>query len=94
MSWFRHHFHCEACAASWLAEAEEIVQSDCPFCGTRDVFAYKSDDRSIVIEDHGQLFVVLEAMKTAERRSEDRKVKAFPSRAKADSFAASRRKAS
>lgn len=94
MSWFRHHFHCEACAASWLAEAEEIVQSDCPFCGNRDVFAYKSDDRSIVIEDHGQLFVVLEAMKTAERRGEVRKVKTFPSRAKADSFAAKRRKAS
>ena len=94
MSWFRHHYHCEACEGSWLAEHEEIVQSDCPFCGVRDVFAYKSDDRSIVIEEHRQLFVVLEAMKTAERRSEYRRLKAFPSRATADAFAARRRKAS
>jgi len=91
MSWFRHHFHCEACQGAWRAEAEEIVQSDCPFCGARDVFAYKSDDRSIIIEDHRQLFVVLEAMKSAARRGEYRRLKAFPSREKAAAFAAKRR---
>jgi hypothetical protein len=93
MAWFRHHFHCEACAGSWLAEAEETIESDCPFCGTHDVFAYKSDDRSIVVEQHHQLYVVLEAMKTAGRGSETRKVKSFATRAKADAFA-KRRKAS
>jgi len=50
MSWFRHHFHCEACAGSWLVEAAAVVQSDCPLCGARDVFAYKSDDRSVLVE--------------------------------------------
>lgn len=90
MSWFRHHYHCEACEGSWLGENEEVVQSDCPFCGTRDIFAYKSDDRGVVIEDHRQLFVVLDAMKTAENRSGKRKPAA---RGKADAFA-KRRKAS
>jgi hypothetical protein len=93
MAWFRHHFHCEACAGSWLAEAEETIESDCPFCGAHDVFAYKSDDRSIVVEQHHQLYVVLEAMKKAGRGSETRRVKSFATREKADAFA-KRRKAS
>ena len=92
MAWFRHHFHCEACAGSWLVEAEETIEADCPFCGAHDVFAYKSDDRSIVVEQHHQLYVVLEAMKQAER-GDYRKVKSFATRAKADAFA-QRRKAS
>jgi hypothetical protein len=91
MPWFRHHYHCDACEGAWLGEAQGAVPSDCPFCGTRDVFAYKSDDRSIVIEEHRQLFVVLEAMKSAERRSEYRRLKAFPTRETADAFAAKRR---
>ena len=45
MPWLRYHYHCEACDGSWLAEGDIIVEADCPFCKTRDVFAYKSDDR-------------------------------------------------
>ena len=45
MPWLRYHYHCEACDGSWLAEGDVVVEADCPFCGTRDVFAYKSDDR-------------------------------------------------
>jgi hypothetical protein len=43
--WLRYHYHCEACDGSWLAEGDVVVEADCPFCKTRDVFAYKSDDR-------------------------------------------------
>jgi hypothetical protein len=49
MAWMRYHYHCEQCDGSWLVEAEvEIVAqveavADCKFCGTRDVFSYRSD---------------------------------------------------
>jgi len=46
MPWFRHHYHCEACAGSWLAEAEVIVEADCPFCRAYDVAPYRSEDRA------------------------------------------------
>ena len=74
MAWFRHHYHCEACRGSWLAEAELAVEADCPFCGERDVVPYKSDDRTVVIEEHQQLFVMLEAMKSACRNDDYRKL--------------------
>jgi len=93
MSWFRHHYHCAGCQGSWLAEADLVVEADCPYCGAHDVFAYKSDDRSVVVEEHKQLFVVLEAMKSAERRDEYRKLKSFRTRAQADAFRNERRRA-
>jgi copper oxidase (laccase) domain-containing protein len=47
MAWLRYHYHCEQCAATWLAEAEVKagmdVVADCTFCGASDVFAYRSD---------------------------------------------------
>lgn len=49
MAWMRYHYHCEQCEGSWLVEAEvEVVAqveavADCKFCGTRDVFSYRSD---------------------------------------------------
>ena len=50
--WLRYHYHCEACAGSWLAEGDVMVEADCPFCGTRDIFAYKSDDRVLPERGH------------------------------------------
>jgi len=53
MAWMRYHYHCEQCEGSWLVEAEVDVVAqveaqveavaDCKFCGTRDVFSYRSD---------------------------------------------------
>ena len=47
MPWIRHHYHCEQCAASWLTEAQMDagmdVVANCTFCGTTDIFAYRSD---------------------------------------------------
>jgi hypothetical protein len=51
MPWLRYHYHCEACDGSWLTEGDVAIEADCPFCRTRDVFAYKSDDR--VHAEHG-----------------------------------------
>ena len=45
MPWMRHHYYCEACDGTWLVEAELAVEGDCPFCRTRDVLPYRSDDR-------------------------------------------------
>jgi hypothetical protein len=90
MTWFRHHYHCEACSGTWLTQAELVVEADCPICGERDVFPYKSDDWSIVVEEQNGLFVILQAMKAADRRGDYRKLKSFPTRAKAEAFLSGR----
>jgi hypothetical protein len=46
MPWFRNHYYCESCDGTWLAETEVVIEADCPFCGERDRFPYKSDDRT------------------------------------------------
>ena len=46
MPWFRHHFHCVACEGAWLCEHSAEMVADCPYCGARDAFPYKSDDWS------------------------------------------------
>jgi hypothetical protein len=47
MAWLRYHYHCEQCEATWLAEVHVDTGldavTDCKFCGTRDVFSYRSD---------------------------------------------------
>lgn len=43
MAWFRNHYYCESCDGTWLAEAELVIEGDCPFCLARDVFPYKND---------------------------------------------------
>lgn len=47
MPWIRHHYHCEQCEATWLTEAELDTEIDvvaaCTFCGTQDIFSYRSD---------------------------------------------------
>ncbi len=64
MAWFRHHFYCEGCdgtwfAEAWLKEAALAAEADCPFCRARDVFPYRSEDRTLIIEQEGAAFAVL-----------------------------------
>jgi len=47
----RLHYHCEACEGSWLAEGEAVLEADCPFCGTHDVFVYKTDEHVLEADD-------------------------------------------
>ena len=53
MPWFRHHYHCEGCDGTWMAQAAVMVEGDCPFCGARDVFAYRSEDWTLLVEQSG-----------------------------------------
>ncbi|HTT48605.1 MAG TPA: hypothetical protein VMG39_11465 [Pseudolabrys sp.] len=92
MPWFRHHYSCQACDGSWFAEAAVVVESDCPFCAARDVFAYKSDDRTLIVEREGAAFVVFEAAKSARAEPGYRQRKRFATRAKANAFVAARRR--
>lgn len=86
MSWFRHHYICESCDGSWLGEAVLMVESDCPFCGVRDHFPYKSDDWSLVVEPARGKFVVLETVKSARHPPDYRRRKSFRTRAQAEAF--------
>lgn len=91
MAWFRHHYHCESCSGSWLAEAAAVVESDCRFCGARDVAPYKSDDRTVIVERRGAEFVVLACAETAVSTPEDTPLGRFASRDEALAFAKSRK---
>lgn len=93
MSWFRHHYYCENCSGTWLAETEFMVESDCPFCDARDTFPYRTDDRTHIVEQRGDTFVVLECRKTAGAGPTDRERGSFPSRAAAEAFLAAHIKA-
>ncbi len=88
MPWFRHHYSCESCDGSWLAEAELVIDGDCPFCGARDTAPYKSDDWSLVIEPERDKFVVLQLSKSARQQPDYRRRRAFATRAQAEAFAA------
>jgi hypothetical protein len=90
MPWFRHHFYCEACDGTWLAEAAQIGEADCPFCGTRDALPYRSDDRTRVIEQHAGKFVVFELSKKAGGNADYRRLRSFATRAAAAAFVAGR----
>ena len=51
----RYHFHCEACEATWVADAEHGDIADCLFCAARDVFAYRSDEGVAAKPDAGRI---------------------------------------
>jgi hypothetical protein len=93
MSWFRHHYYCESCDGTWLAETELVVEDDCPYCGAPDKFPYKSDNRTHIVEQRGDKFVVLECRKSVEFGPDYRVRGRFPSRATAEAFVASHREA-
>ena len=72
----RHHFHCEACEGTWVAEVEieEVVTADCPFCAARDVFAYRSDEGVAAKPDAGRIAQRLAArLRKAARKTAPRK---------------------
>jgi hypothetical protein len=75
----RHHFHCEACEGTWVAELEieAVVTGDCPFCRARDVFAYRSDDGVAAKPDAGRIAQRLAArLRKAARKTASNKTAA------------------
>jgi hypothetical protein len=93
MTWFRHHYYCEGCDGTWLGEMELVIESDCPFCGARDMVPYKSDDRTCIVEQRGDKFVVLECRKSAASGPDYLVRGRFSSRATAEAFVAANSKA-
>jgi hypothetical protein len=90
MPWFRHHYYCEGCDGTWMAQAAVMVEGDCPFCGARDVFAYRSEDWTLLVEQSGDKFAVLESLSSADRAPSYGRRKTFPNRAQAEAYLASR----
>lgn len=91
MPWFRHHYHCESCQGSWIAEASAAIEGDCRFCGARDVAPYRSVDRTVIVERQGKEFVVLACAETAVTAPDDTPLGRFASRGEALAFAKSRK---
>lgn len=87
MPWFRHHFHCVACEGSWHCEHSVEITDDCPHCGARDAFPYKSEDHSVLVEPAAGGFVVLACAGAEPDYSE---LGRFPSREAAQAFLAAR----
>ncbi len=90
MAWFRHYYHCEACESSWLAEWSEVREDDCPFCRAHDVFPYRTDDWSVVIEAEADGYVVLASRDTADDDPDYRELGTFSSFDEARAFLAER----
>ena len=90
MPWFRHHYSCETCEGHWLAEAAELVEGDCPFCAARDIFPYKSDDRTLVVEREGKQYLVMGASAAESQHPNYRLLKTFTKRKEADAYVADR----
>lgn len=86
MAWFRHHFCCETCDGHWLVHGAGPREDDCPFCGARDLFPYRSDDRTRIIEAEADGFVVLGSAETAKDDPDDRELGRFRTRADAEAF--------
>jgi hypothetical protein len=90
MPWFRHHYSCAGCDGHWLAEAASAHEADCPFCGVRDIFPYKSDDWTLVIEREGKAFAVMEAAVAESSHPNYRLLKTFAKRNEAEAYIADR----
>ncbi len=90
MPWFRHHYSCAHCDGHWLAESAQAVEADCPICGVRDIFPYKSDDWTLVIEREGKEFAVLEAAAAESSHPNYRLLKTFAKRKEAEAYIADR----
>lgn len=69
MPWFRNHYYCEACDGTWLAEAELVIEADCPFCQTRDVFPYKNDNHVAGLDAPSMARRIANGMRRATRRT-------------------------
>jgi len=90
MPWFRNHYFCESCGATWAAEWSDIVYDDCPFCRAQHMMPYKSDDRTVIVAREGDSFVVLRSPETAGDDPDYEEIGRFPSREAAAAFLAGR----
>ena len=88
MAWFLNFYKCDECDRRWTDDWSCTCDDECPYCGTRDMSPYKSEDLTELIEQEGGEFVALRSPETAEDKPNYRELGRFPTRAKAEEFLA------
>lgn len=86
MAWFLNHYKCAKCRRRWSNEWSCACDDDCEGCGARHMSPYDSEDLTIVVEQEGNEFVVLESPDTAEHDPDYRELGRFPTEQKAQEF--------
>ena len=86
MAWFLNHYKCAKCQRRWSGEWSCTCDDDCPHCGARHMSPYNSEDLTLVVEQEGSEFVVLESPDTAEHAPDYRVLGRFATEQKAQAF--------
>jgi hypothetical protein len=68
MAWFRNHYECGDCGASWSDEWSCCCDDDCPSCGSRHWSPHASDDLTFLVAMQDGRFLVLESPVAAEHK--------------------------
>ena len=90
MAWFANHYECDRCKYEWTDEWSCTCEDDCPHCGFRHMTPYDSDHLTEIIDEVDGSFVALWSPETADDDPDYRELGRFPTRAKAESFLATR----
>ncbi len=86
MAWFLNLYKCAKCRRRWTGEWSCMCDDDCPHCGARHMSPYQSEDLTVVVEQEGSEFVVLESPETAEHDPDYRELGRFATEADAAKF--------
>jgi len=87
MAWFRNYYRCARCRHEWSDEWSATCDDDCPKCGARHMSPYDSDNLTVIMEQEGFCFAVLQSADTAEHDPDYRMIASFPDRGQAQRFA-------
>jgi hypothetical protein len=86
MAWFLNFYQCEDCEEMWEDAWSCTVDDDCPFCGSRHMVPYASDDLIFqVVEEEGR-FVVIRSPDSAEDSPDYEEVAEFSTRDQAEAY--------
>ncbi len=86
MAWFINFYRCERCSRVWRDEWSCTCDDDCPHCGARHMSPFKSEDRTELIEQDGNEFIVMRSPDSAEHDPDYEEVGRFATRVQAEQF--------
>jgi hypothetical protein len=66
MAWFLNQYLCDKCNHEWQDEWSATCDDDCPYCGSRHMAPYDSNDLTEIIEEFKDKFMVYRSPDTAE----------------------------